>query len=237
MRAGVVWTEMWAAMACRLFWLALAAALLAACVQQSDEPPERRPQQAGQPLDPVQTAGRLAAMRSSAILGDQEGMQRNLEAMTEDMRRAMRLPDPARRVDREAARSAARKVPGVRSVGWVDRDNLLVRVGSGDLRSQQTIDRICLELEPLGDTLAVVVNLQNAAARTGEEMQTLSRNCQLPPGERALAQRRRQMDVIPDDVRKQHQAAREAAAVRTESERKARQEEARRILERTTPQM
>lgn len=223
--------------ACRLVSLAVVSVLLTACLQQPSEPEERRPKQAGQPLDPVQTAGRLAAMRGSAIVGDQEGVRRNLEAMSDDMRMAMRLPDPARRIDRELARSAARRVPGVRSVGWVDQDNLLVRVESGEFRSQRMIDRICLELEPLGDTLAVVVNLQNAAARTGEEMQTLSRNCQLPPGERALMQRRRQMDVIPEEVRRQHRAAQEAATVREESERKARQEEAKRILERTTPQM
>lgn len=218
-------------------WLALVSALLTGCLQQPGEPEERSPQQAGQPLDPVRTAGRLAAIRGSAMIGDQEGIQRNVEAMTDDMRRAMRLPDPARRIDREAARSAARTVPGVRSVGWVDHENLLVRVDSGELRSQRTIDRVCLELEPLGDTLAVVVHLQNAAARSGEEMQTLSRNCQLAPGERALMQRRRQMDVIPQEVRMQHQAAREAAALRDDRERRARQEEARRILERTTPQM
>lgn len=219
----------------RLVWPAVLTVLLAACVQQQADPEERRPQQAGQPLDPVRTAGRFAAMRSSAIVGDQEGVRRNVEAMSEDMRRAMKLPDPGRRIDREAARSVVIRVPGVRSVGWVDRENLLVRVESSELRSQRTIDRICLELESLGDTLAVVVNLQNAAARTAGEMQTLSRNCQLASGERAFMQRRREMDVIPEDVRKQHQAAQEAMDAR--GDREARREEARRILERTTPQM
>ena len=218
----------------RFLWFLTAATLLSGCVQRG-EPEERRPQQAGQPLDPVQTVGHFAAMQGSAIVGDQEGIRRNLEAMSDDMRRAMRLPDPGRRIDREAARSSVRRVPGVRSVGWVDHENLLVRMESAELRSDRTIDRICLELDALGDTLAVVVSLQNAEARTGEEMQTLSRNCQLRAGERAFMQRRREMNVIPDDIRRQHRAAQAAAEAR--GDREARQEEARRILERTTPQM
>jgi hypothetical protein len=47
------------------------------------------------------------------------------------------------------------------------------------------IDRVCVALEPLGDTLAVVVNLQDATAKNGDEAITLSRNCQLPEGQNA----------------------------------------------------
>jgi dUTP pyrophosphatase len=106
--------------------------------------------------------------------------------MQEDFRRSIKLPDPARRIDHEAARWAARQVPGVRSVVWVDQENLLAMVDRNDLRSQQTIDDICMQLEPLGDTLGVVVNLQSAVARTGDELEILSRNCQLAPGGRAV---------------------------------------------------
>ena len=52
----------------------------------------------------------------------------------------------------------------MRSANWIDRHNLLLRVDSAELRSQQTIDDLCIRLEPLGDTLAVVVHVQNAAA-------------------------------------------------------------------------
>ena len=209
---------------------------LAGCAQQSTEKEERRPQQAGEPLDPIKTAGRFGAMRASALTGDQDGFKRNFEAMHGDLMRSMRVPDATRRIDREAARTAVRGVAGIRSAGWIDHENLLVRVDSNELRSQRTIDRVCMELEPLGDNLAVVIHLQSAAARSGDEMQTLSRNCQLQPGERAFMQRQRQMDVIPDDVRRQHRAAQQSMRSRDEG-REARREETRRILEATTPEM
>ena len=209
---------------------------LAGCVQQSTEKEERRPQQTGEPLDPLKTAGRFGAMQATALTGDQDGFKRNFESMHEDLMRSMRVPDATRRIDREAARTAVRGVAGIRSAGWIDHENLLVRVDSNDLRSQRTIDRVCMALEPLGDTLAVVIHLQSAAARSGDEMQTLSRNCQLQPGERAFMQRQRQMDVIPDDVRRQHRAAQQSMRSRDEG-REARREETRRILEATTPEM
>lgn len=126
--------------------------------------------------------------------------------MSDDMRRSMKLPDPGRPIDPEAARSAARSLSGVRSVAWLDRSNLLVRVERGALRSQQAIDEICYQLELLGDTLAVVVHLQNAAPRNCEEMDTLSRNCQLAPGDRALLQRDRQVDALDPAVRARYRA-------------------------------
>src|SRR5690606_8351188 len=204
--------------------------------QRSTEKEERRPQQAGEPRDPLKTAGRFGAMPASALTGDQYGLKRNLAAMHGNLLRSMRVPDATRRIDREAARTAVRGVAGVRSAGWIDHESLLVRVDSNELRSQRTIDRVCMELEPLGDTLAVVIHVQNAAARSGEEMRTLSRNCQLQPGERAFLLRQRQMDVIPEDVRRQHRAAQRAMRSRDE-DREARREEARRILEASTPEM
>lgn len=209
---------------------------LAGCVPQSTEKEERRPQQAGEPLNALETVVRFGTMQASALTGDQDGFKRNFESVHGDLMRSMRVPDATRRIDREAARTAVRGVPGIRSAGWIDHENLLVRVDSNDLRSQRTIDRVCMELESLGDTLAVVIHLQSAAARSGEEMQTLSRNCQLQPGERAFMQRQRQMDVIPDDLRKQHRAAQQSMRSRDEG-REARREEARRILEASTPEM
>lgn len=180
--------------------------LLAACTQASAPEAQRRPQQAGQPLNPAKTAAHIAAARVAAITGDQDAVRRNIEAMSEDMRRSMKIPDPGRLIDPEAARSVVRGHPGVRSVAWLDRSNLLVRVDRTDLRSQQAIDEICYQLEPLGDTLAVVVHLQNAAPRGSEEMDTLSRNCQLAPGDHALLQRGRQVDVLDPAVRARYRA-------------------------------
>ena len=181
--------------------------LIAACsAPQAEEPAQRRPQQAGQPIDPLRTAGHLAGARLSALAGDQQGVQRSMEAMSEDLRRAMKLADASRPIDREAARAVARALPGTRSANWIDRHNLLVRVDGAHLRSQQTIDALCIGLEPLGDTLAVVVHLQDAAPVTRDGMDTLSRNCQLAPGDHSMFQRSRTVDVLDPVVRAQHRA-------------------------------
>ena len=202
---------------------AIAASMsIAGCTaQQSDEPPLRRPQQAGQPMDPIRTAGHMASGRVAAITGDQAGVQRSMEAMSEDMRRAMKLADASRPIDRESARGIARGMPGVRSANWIDRYNLLVRVGGAHLRSQQTIDELCVRLEPLGDTLAVVVQLQNAAPATREGMDTLGRNCQLAAGDHALFQRARTVDALDPAIRAQLRADAERMARKPQHEQTA----------------
>ncbi len=181
-------------------------------------------------------AGQIMKARVAAVLGDQEAVRAELEAMQEDYRRAVKLPDATRRINPEAARVAARSVAGVRSANWIDRENLLVMVESAQHRTHDTIDRICLSLEPLGDTLAVVVNLQNRLARNGDELEILSRNCQLAHGDRAFLQPNRQVDVVPPEIRAQH----EATKGRMGSEARRREDEAAesmRILEATTPEM
>lgn len=185
--------------------------LLAACTQPTTPETQQphRPQQAGQPMSAVKTAGHIAAARVAALTGNQDAVRHNIEAMSEDMRRSMKLPDAARPINPEAARSTIRGLPGVRSVAWLDRSNLLVRVDRSELRSYQAIDEICYQLEPLGDTLAVVVHVQNAAPRSSEEMDTLSRNCQLAPGDRALLHRDRQVDVLDPAVRDHYRASAE----------------------------
>lgn len=105
--------------------------------------------------------------------------------------RDMRLPDASRPVDHEAARAAIRPLARVRSSVWIDHSNLLVMVGGSQYRNLTTVDRVCRVLEPLGDTLAVVINVQDMLATTSEGADTLSRNCQLGAGERALFQGKR----------------------------------------------
>lgn len=175
----------------------------------SAEQPEARqeakapkPKQAGKPVDSRQMAGRIMKARAAAVMGDDEEVQKQAEAVGEDMRLAMKMPDPNRKIDPEAARIAATQVPEVKGAYWVDHENLLVRVARFEQRSQETIDAVCLALEPLGDTLAVVVNVQSSQAKNAAEMETLSRNCQLPEGERALMQKNRRMDVVSPETRK-----------------------------------
>lgn len=216
----------------RLEYLVLAVSIAsAACAPAAPETEARRPQQAGQPLDALETAGRIAAIRAAAITGNQDATRQQLEAFQEDYRKALKLADPARRVDRESARVAAGAVDGVRSVVWIDHENLLALVNSNEQRSQQTIDAICLQLEPLGDTLGVVVNLQSAVARNGDELEILSRNCQLAPGDRAMLQAHRRVDVLAPEVRRQHKANQAT----TRRDRDA--EEAIRLIEANTPEM
>ena len=100
-----------------------------------------------------------------------------------------------------SARAAVRPLPGVKSVVWMDRENLIVMVDGQRYRTMEMIDEVCLALEPLGDTLAVVVNLQDATARNGDEAMTLPRNCQLEEGERAFLQKQRQVDVVDRETR------------------------------------
>lgn len=64
-------------------------------------------------------------------------------------------------------------------------------------------DRVSIALEPLGDTLAVVVNVLEVTATNGDEAEMLSRNCQLAEGERAFLQRKRQVNVLAPEVREQ----------------------------------
>lgn len=157
-------------------------------------------------MNSANVAARLAAANVAAATGNEALYREQVGALTDEYRRSIKLADPNRPVERESARSAARSVEGVRSVVWIDRHNLLAIVEENAQRSYATIDAVCLELEPLGDTLGVVVNLQSGAARTGDELEILSRNCQLAPGQRALFQPHRQVDVIDPAIRRAHRA-------------------------------
>ncbi|MGN6520716.1 MAG: restriction endonuclease [Dokdonella sp.] len=121
-------------------------------------------------------------------------------AVTEYLRQAG-VPDVSRPVDHEAARMAAKAVAGVRSALWLDHDNFVVMVDGAQYRSMAMIDEVCDALEPLGDTLGVVVNVQDITAQHADGATTLSRNCQLPEGQRALLQRKRQVDVVAPETR------------------------------------
>ena len=148
------------------------------------------------------TVGHLASIQVAGLSGDQHAMRGHVEAIHKNMMRDMHLADSSRPINPEAARAAVRSLKGVQPSVWIDRSNLLVLVGGGQYHSMDTIDRICGALEPLGDTLAIVVNVQDVLATTSEGLDTLSRNCQLGAGERAMLQRKRQVDVLDPKVRR-----------------------------------
>jgi hypothetical protein len=113
-----------------------------------------------------------------------------------------RVPDSSRPIDHEQARTIAESVEGVRSAVWLDSDNLAVMVDGAKYRNMETIDRVCAGLDPLGDTLAVVVNIEDVTAKTAADAESISRNCQLPEGERAANQPKRQIDALDPALRK-----------------------------------
>lgn len=182
----------------------------AACSERANSPNDQAasnaPPQAGQPLNALHVAERVAAVRAAALTGDQRAVQANMQAFNDDFRKSIKLPDPSRPIDHETARAAVRPLAGVRSSVWIDQSNLLVMVGGAQYRNMETIDRVCNALAPLGDTLSVVVNLQDVTATTSQGADTLSRNCQLPEGQRALMQRNRKIDALDPATRRAFEA-------------------------------
>lgn len=185
--------------------------LLAACTQApppSGDPPSRSSQRASQP-PASQTAEPDAAVPAAAAANVAPVPQQESPAR-DDTRSANAQPGPVRRLDPEAARAAVRGIAGVRSVVWVDDGNLLALVARNDQRTHAMIDGICSRLEALGDVSAVVVNLQNAAARNRDEMDILSRPCRSPAGDPAAPPVGRQVETLPPDVRAQYRAGKAA---------------------------
>ncbi|MFO1516054.1 MAG: hypothetical protein U1F22_03920 [Lysobacterales bacterium] len=179
----------------------VAIAALAACSRTPEPPPAPRPPQAGQTRDAAAAAAHVLAARGAALRGDSAAMQQEAAAASDAFMRAARVPNPSRPIDREAARAAVRPLTGVRTAVWMDAANLIVMVDGQAYRNQAMIDRVCLALDPLGDTLAVVVNLQDVTAKNPDDATTLSRNCQLPEGQRAVGQGRRQIDAVSPELR------------------------------------
>jgi hypothetical protein len=132
--------------------------------------------------DPASAARHMGAIRAATAAGDDAAMRAGVDAMNTASRQAMRLVDPGRAVDREAARTAVQQLPGVRAAGWIDRTRLLVVTVRGDAGAEAMIDTVCLRLEPLGDTVGVVVSVQDTAS--GGRPRETSRSCRLAPGER-----------------------------------------------------
>jgi hypothetical protein len=113
--------------------------------------------------------------------------------------RTARIPGVFQPIDHEAARVALRPIAGVRNTAWVDASNLVVTVEGAGQYNPAMIETICRALEPLGDTVPLVVNLREFGARSMDVAMTLSRNCQLPREQ--LMQAGRQADVVASGPR------------------------------------
>lgn len=193
--------------------MALLVATLAGCDASKDtssSASDPNAQPTAPTVDPLAVAGHVAGARAAAMRGDSQAVQAHVEEVQREMLEASRIPDARRPIDRESARSAVREVAGVQSVVWLDRGNLLVMVDGAAYRNHAMINAVCERMAPLGDTLAVVVNLQDVTATTAAGAQTLARNCRLPSGEQAFMARPRQVDVVPEPLRQEFERQQQA---------------------------
>lgn len=197
--------------ACVLGVITVAGAL-AGCQSQTSDAASREQARQAPNVTPLSVAGRVAAVRTGALLGDRKAVEQNIQGMSKDILHDARIPDLARPIDHEAARAAVRPLAGVRSVVWMDHDNLLVMVDGAAYRNMAMVDRVCDALDPLGDTLAVVVNVQDVTATTSEGADAVSRNCQLPEGQRAFLQPKRQIEALDPATRKAFKAQQGSSA-------------------------
>lgn len=202
--------------------------------------------------DPASVARHMGAIRAATVAGDDTAMRAGVDAMNTASRQAMRLVDPGRAVDREAARAAVQQLPGVRAAGWIDRTRLLAVTARDDVDAEAMIETVCLRLEPLGDTVGVVVSVQDAAA--GGRPRETSRGCQSARGAQA-DQPPQSPPPVPASTRVQTGGTGVAGALPAHGEARlapvgadskpaedpeaseARNEESMRILEETTPEM
>jgi hypothetical protein len=180
-------------------FLALA---LAGCQSQTSDATSREKAQQDQRVTPISVAKHVAAARAAALMGDQKAVQQNVQGMANDMLHDAHIPDASRPINREAARAAIQPLAGVRSVVWIDHDNLLVLVGGAQYRNLSMVGRACDALAPLGDTMGVVVNVQDVTATTSEGADAVSRDCQFPEGQRAFMQSKRQVEALDPATRR-----------------------------------
>ena len=186
--------------------IVLTFACAAGCQSQTDSAGAREQARQDQRVTPLSVAKHVAAARAAALMGDQKAVRQNVQGMANDMLHDAHIPDASRPINREAARAAVQPLAGVRSVVWIDHDNLLVMVGGAQYRNMDMVDRVCDALAPLGDTMGVVVNVQDVTATTSEGADAVSRNCQLPEGQRAFLQQKRQIEALDPATRKAFEA-------------------------------
>lgn len=186
--------------------VALALGCTAGCQSQTNGAAPRAQAQQDQQVTPISVAKHVVAAHAAALAGNQKAIAQNAQGLASDILHDAHVPDASRPIDREAARAAIRPLTGVRSVVWIDHANLLVMVGGAQYRNMAMVDRACDALAPLGDTLGVVVNVQDVTAMTSEGADAVSRNCRLPEGERAFMQSKRRIEALDPATRKAFEA-------------------------------
>ena len=105
------------------------------------------------PLPPHIQVKPNGASRAPASAGNVMAASAPVTRAAIELLRQAATPDVERPIDREAARTAAKTVTGVRSALWLNHDNFVVMVGGPQYRSMAMIDQVCIALAPLGETL------------------------------------------------------------------------------------
>lgn len=182
------------------------AGMLAGCQSHQESATAERTAQGSQRTTVPSVAEHVAGARWAAVTGDQKGVQRNVDALSKGILRDAHIPDPSRPMPHEAARARIERISGVRSVVWIDHNNLLVLVGGPQLRNMAMVDSVCDAISQLGDTLGVVVNVQDVTATTSAGADAVSRDCQLPAGQRAFLERHRQIEALDPKIRSAFEA-------------------------------
>lgn len=182
------------------------ALMLAGCQSHSENAESHASAHDGQRTAVASAAEHVAGARWAAVTGDQKGEQRNVDALSKGILRDAHIPDPSRPMPHEAARARIERISGVRSVVWIDHDNLLVLVDGPRLRTMAMVDSVCDVIAPLGDTLGVVVNVQDVTATTSAGADAVSRDCQLPAGQRAFLEGHRQIEALDPKIRSAFEA-------------------------------
>lgn len=114
----------------RLSSVRLAALGTSSCEREvaNERAGQPRPRQAGQPVNPVKLAAHLHAARVAAATGNSRAAEEHITVVATDLTRSARMPDPRRPIDHIAARAAVRRIDGVRTSLWLDRENFVVMV-------------------------------------------------------------------------------------------------------------
>lgn len=180
--------------------------LLAGCGPSPNNHAEQESRRDQPRTTPWLVAQHVAGARIAALTGNQKALQGHVDTISKGVLHDAHIPDSTRPIPHEAARARIAQVDGVRSVAWIDHDNLLVLVGGPQYRDMAMVDHVCDALAPLGDTLGVVVNVQDVTATTSHAADAVSRDCQLPEGQRAFLQRQRRIEALDPATRRTFEA-------------------------------
>lgn len=133
-------------------------------------------------------------------------------------------------LDPELARAVVLRQPGVVSAIWLDRSTLLARVDGASAYGSDRLLALCRALAQAGDASGVQVQMQNAQARSSEELEPLVLTCGAGAGQ---VRRRPSPSSVAPSVRAVYRGLAPVDALQA----RQRADAAARVLQRSTPEM